>query len=66
MSWFYSERKEFAVFLQLLKLVPSLEDRLMSSSEEEAITIADLVSLFTCDAIYIDVLGRHFIDTERC
>lgn len=39
-----SERKEFTVFLELLKLIPSLENRLMSSDDEEVITIADLVS----------------------
>ena len=40
-----SERKERAVFRELLRLVPSLEDRLMSSSEEEVSAIADLVWL---------------------
>ncbi|KIM54097.1 hypothetical protein SCLCIDRAFT_31351 [Scleroderma citrinum Foug A] len=35
--------KEQVVFQELLQLVPSLEDRLMSSSEEEVIDIADLI-----------------------
>jgi hypothetical protein len=39
------ERNEFTVYLALLKLVPTLEGRLMSSDEEEdVVAIAELVS----------------------
>ena len=41
----HSERMEFGVFLELFKLVPSLEERLMSSSEEDVIAIAEMVCL---------------------
>lgn len=37
------ERKEYAVFKELLRMIPSLEARLMESSEEAVISIADLV-----------------------
>jgi hypothetical protein len=40
----YRERKEFSVFRDLLKLVPSLEERLMSTDEEGVVSIAELVS----------------------
>lgn len=55
----YSERKEFDVFLQLLKLVPSLEERLMSSSEDEVVAIAELVSqiVATCMSVTDHVLN---------
>ena len=39
------ERKELAVFCELLKMVPGLEAQLMESSEDDVITIADLVCL---------------------
>lgn len=39
-----SDRKEYQVFKELLKIVPGLENRLMESSETEIIDIADLVS----------------------
>lgn len=38
-----SERKELSVFRELLRTVPGIENRLMESSEEEAVAIADLV-----------------------
>ena len=38
------ERKEYSVFRELMKMVPNLEDRLMSSSEEGVMAIAELVS----------------------
>ena len=39
----FRERKEFEVFRELLRMVPSLEARLMASSEDEVIHIAELV-----------------------
>ena len=41
----YSERKEFTVFHGLLRLVPGLEARLMTASEEEVVNVADMVGL---------------------
>ncbi|KAF9241307.1 hypothetical protein BU15DRAFT_87241 [Melanogaster broomeanus] len=38
-----SERREYAVFRMLLRMVPGMEARLMASSEEEVIHIADLI-----------------------
>ncbi|KAH7916871.1 hypothetical protein BV22DRAFT_1108643 [Leucogyrophana mollusca] len=38
-----SERKENKVFRELLRLVPGLETRLMESSEEQVISIADMI-----------------------
>ena len=38
------EQKEYAVFKELLHMVPSLEARLMESSEEVVTAIAKLVS----------------------
>lgn len=39
----FRERKEYAVFRDLLRMIPGLEGRLMESSEEEVVAIADLV-----------------------
>ncbi|KIK11563.1 hypothetical protein PISMIDRAFT_122434, partial [Pisolithus microcarpus 441] len=48
------ERREYSAFRELLKIVPKLEDRLMSSSEEDMMTIAELVS--TCVFAYFVVI----------
>ncbi|KIJ05874.1 hypothetical protein PAXINDRAFT_20896 [Paxillus involutus ATCC 200175] len=37
------ERKEYAVFRELLRMVPGMEARLMESSEEEVVHLADLI-----------------------
>ena len=37
------ERKEYRVFTKLLQIIPGLEERLMRSSEEEVVFIAELV-----------------------
>ncbi|KIK11566.1 hypothetical protein PISMIDRAFT_19420 [Pisolithus microcarpus 441] len=37
------ERKEFAAFRELLRVVPGLESRLMASSEEEVVEIGELI-----------------------
>jgi hypothetical protein len=39
------KRREHGVFQQLIQMVPGLEHRLMNSSEEEIIFIADLVGI---------------------
>lgn len=39
-----SDRREYQVFKELLRIVPGLETRLMENSETETIDIADLVS----------------------
>lgn len=61
------ERREHKVFMALLKSVPGLEERLMSSnSEEEIHSIAAMVSLF------LPFYHRNFVDkmiftvAERC
>jgi hypothetical protein len=41
----YRERREHRVFTKLLQMVPGLEERLMNSSEEEVVFVADLVCL---------------------
>ena len=41
------EQKEYAIFKELLCMVPSIEVRLMESSEEMVTTIAELVSGWT-------------------
>ncbi|KIM50704.1 hypothetical protein SCLCIDRAFT_34060 [Scleroderma citrinum Foug A] len=51
-----NERKEYSAFHELLQIVPGLEDRLMNSSEEEVIHIADLVQK--------GVNGAHADDTK--
>jgi len=38
------ERKEYAVFRELLRMIPGLEARLMESSEEQVVNVADLVT----------------------
>jgi len=38
------EPKEYAVFRELLRMIPALEARLMASSEEQVVNIADLVT----------------------
>jgi hypothetical protein len=43
-SLFHRERREQNVFTSLLKMIPGLEERLMTGSEEEILHIADLVS----------------------
>lgn len=63
-SVLYSERKEQAVFKEMLRVIPGLERRLMESSEEEVITIADLVRYsLVFIPILIYVLNS---DSERC
>lgn len=58
-----SEWSKFAVFLKLLKLVPSLEGCLISSDEEEVVAIADMVSGIHYEMIcWLSTL----IDPERC
>ncbi|KIK18268.1 hypothetical protein PISMIDRAFT_40431, partial [Pisolithus microcarpus 441] len=37
------ERKEYSVFQELLKIVLNLEDRIMSSSKQDMIAMAELV-----------------------
>jgi hypothetical protein len=37
------ERREHRVFVKLLQMIPGMEERIMSSSEEEVTFIADLV-----------------------
>ena len=60
-----SERKELEVFHKLMKMVPGLEARLMASSEDEVIDIADLVCPFLplLDLLYILL---SIPDSERC
>ena len=38
------ERKEYAVFHELLHMIPGLEAQLMESSEEQVVNIADSVT----------------------
>ena len=42
-----SERKEFNIFKELLRMVPGLEARIMESSEEDVMHIGELVR--ACD-----------------
>ncbi|KIM64222.1 hypothetical protein SCLCIDRAFT_23572 [Scleroderma citrinum Foug A] len=51
-----AEWKEFAVFCELLKMVPGLESCLMESLEDDIITISDLKG----------VNGAHADDTKEC
>ncbi|KAI6022311.1 hypothetical protein BKA83DRAFT_4493581 [Pisolithus microcarpus] len=37
------ERKEYSVFWELLKIILNLEDRIMSSSEQDVIAVAELI-----------------------
>lgn len=39
------ERREHCVFTHLLQMIPELEERLMSGSDEEVLHVAELVSL---------------------
>ncbi|KIJ10242.1 hypothetical protein PAXINDRAFT_86370, partial [Paxillus involutus ATCC 200175] len=41
--WSNRERKEYAVFRKLLKIVLGLEAHLMSSSEDDVVTVAELI-----------------------
>ncbi|KIM64229.1 hypothetical protein SCLCIDRAFT_115360, partial [Scleroderma citrinum Foug A] len=50
------ERKELAIFCELLKMVPRLEARLMESSEDEVISISDLIQK--------GINGAHADDTK--
>ncbi|KAG6371375.1 hypothetical protein JVT61DRAFT_9587 [Boletus reticuloceps] len=51
------ERKEYSVFCELLKLVPSLESRLSSSDEEDVVAIAELIQRGTNGARADDMKG---------
>jgi hypothetical protein len=60
---FSRERREHRVFDKLLQMVPGLEERLLTGSEEEITFVAELVSLrssFTINLFFMGVL-----DTER-
>lgn len=48
----FRERQEYVVFRELIRMVPGLEARLMESSEEEIIAIADLVTQATILLFY--------------
>jgi hypothetical protein len=41
------ERREHRVFTKLLQMIPGMEERIMSSSEEEVTFIMDLVRALT-------------------
>jgi hypothetical protein len=58
------ERREHRVFTKLLQMVPGLEERLVSSSEEEVVFIADMVSICQSVGIYTFSLFRS-LDQER-
>jgi hypothetical protein len=49
----HRERREHRVFMQLLRMVPGLDNRLMNGSEEEAVHVADLVRLMIFPYIHI-------------
>lgn len=52
----FRERKEFAAFRELLRMVPGLEARIMQSSEDELVLIADLVSMLCYDLTQVATL----------
>jgi hypothetical protein len=56
------ERKEHRVFSKLLQMIPGLDERLMRSSEEEVIFIAELV----CFRPPVLLRLTSFSDTKRC
>ena len=56
------EKNEFLVFCGLLRLILGLEDQLMAASEEEVVSITDLVRLTATICLYC---LTYFIDSER-
>ena len=60
-----SERKECAVFRELLRIVPGLERQLMDLSEEEVIVIVDLVCFFLTIVVALIAVCR-ISDSEGC
>ena len=60
---FYSDGKEHRVFLAMLRMIPGLQTRLLSSSDEELRIIADLVCPISesqpASSLY------HYPDSER-
>ena len=58
-----SKRRERKVFKELLKIVPNLEECVMTGSEEDLADIADLVSTFplftVCNVSYL-------VASQRC
>ncbi|KIK17523.1 hypothetical protein PISMIDRAFT_111182, partial [Pisolithus microcarpus 441] len=44
------ERKEYSVFQELLKIIPNLEDHIMSSSEQDVIAVVELIQKGTSAA----------------
>ena len=61
---FPRERREHRVFDKLLQMVPGLEERLLTGSEEEITFVAELVSLRSSFVIDLFFIGA--LDTERC
>ena len=59
-------QKEFEVFCELMKMVPGLEARLMTSSEDEVIHIADLVGPFYISSPSYTYILMPMPDSERC
>jgi hypothetical protein len=43
----FRQNREYKVYRELLRIIPSLEERSLSGSEEEALHIANLVHLCT-------------------
>ena len=58
------QRKECSVFCELLRSVPGLETRLMLSSEEEVMAIADLVCCFL-NGLCVFGVGLYVINRFR-
>lgn len=56
----FRERKEYAVFRDLLRMIPGLEGRLMESSEEEVVAIADLVMSSVDSIVHYSLTAAGF------
>lgn len=61
----FRERREHAIFQELLKSIPGLEERLVTGSDDEVMIVAELVGV-----IYHYIFGQQFyslslVDPER-
>lgn len=62
---YFRQRREHAIFQELLKAVPGLEERLVTGSDDEVTLIAELVSIILLRCYFRPVYSLCLIDSQR-
>jgi hypothetical protein len=61
----YSARKEYEVYRNLLRIVPGLEERIATGSDEEVMHVSDMVSTIFQRIFMSTDLATYVLDPER-